>query len=93
MRLEDVRAKIEKTAKKIESIGLSAHESAALVIGRRGLGYPKRTHSHHKNESETPFGCRVRVNGRILQAIEKRNETTTISRQDVKKDRELQRGT
>jgi hypothetical protein len=37
--------------------------------------------------------CRVRVDGRILQAIEKRNKTTTISRDDVKKDRELQRGT
>ncbi|OQP05281.1 hypothetical protein BSK33_00005, partial [Geobacillus sp. 44B] len=53
----------------------------------------KRTHSHHKNESEAPFDCRVRVDGRILQAIKKRNKTTAISRYDVKKDRELQRGT
>jgi hypothetical protein len=47
----------------------------------------------YKNESETPFGCRVRVDGRILQALKKRNKTTTISRYDAEKDRELQRGT
>ncbi|OQP04466.1 hypothetical protein IC801_11660 [Geobacillus sp. 44B] len=47
----------------------------------------------YKNESETPLGCRVRIDGRILQAIEKRNKTTAISRYDVKKDRELQKGT
>jgi IS605 OrfB family transposase len=51
--------------KYMKKYGLSVHESAALVIGRRG------------------FDCHVRVDGRILQAIEKRNKTTTISRDDV----------
>ncbi|MBB3852926.1 hypothetical protein [Saccharococcus caldoxylosilyticus] len=44
----------------------------------------------YKNESETPLGCRVRIDGRILQAIEKRQETTTISRHDVTQNREFQ---
>jgi hypothetical protein len=62
--------------KYMKKYGLSVHESAALVIGRRGLGYherlSKKPHGCYKNESETPFDCRVRVDGRILQAIEKR---------------------
>lgn len=50
----------------------------------------KRTHGHHKNESETPLDCGVRVDGRILQAIEKRQETTPIYRNDVMQNREFQ---
>ncbi|MGG6437919.1 IS200/IS605 family accessory protein TnpB-related protein [Saccharococcus caldoxylosilyticus] len=74
--------------------GLSVHENAALVIGRRGLGYqerlPKELIHIIKNESEAPFDCGVRVDGRILQAIKKRNETTSIYRDDVTQNREFQ---
>jgi IS605 OrfB family transposase len=83
--------------KYMKKYGLSIHESAALVIGRRGLGYqerlPKELIHIIKTKVKRHLIAVFRVDGRILQAIKKRSKTTAISRYDVKKDRELQRGT